>query len=177
MKRRVYVMDCGDFVKIGVSGNVKRRSSEIPYKVKKIFSTDSMSSAFKVEHEMHMMFKDHIVPDAPGREYFDIPFDTAVYELKQKVKKVNPPKKAENNDFRYKAILKMLSLIEYLDDFDLGYMVGKAEIEKEHRGAKSNVFTDVITKICKLPKDKQDKIFWYVKGLVDGEEGDTNHEL
>lgn len=36
MKRRVYVMDCGDFVKIGVSVNVGRRASQIPYKVRKL---------------------------------------------------------------------------------------------------------------------------------------------
>lgn len=34
MKRKVYVMDCGDFVKIGVSGNVEQRATQIPYKVK-----------------------------------------------------------------------------------------------------------------------------------------------
>ena len=40
MKRKVYVMDCGDFVKIGVSGNVEQRATQIPYKVKRIYSTD-----------------------------------------------------------------------------------------------------------------------------------------
>ena len=47
MKRKVYVMDCGDFVKIGVSGNVEQRATQIPYKVNRIYSTDEMEDAFK----------------------------------------------------------------------------------------------------------------------------------
>ena len=53
MKRKVYVMDCGDFVKIGVSGNVEQRATQIPYKVNRIYSTDEMEDAFKLEREMH----------------------------------------------------------------------------------------------------------------------------
>ena len=75
MKRKVYVMDCGDFVKIGVSGNVEQRATQIPYKVSRIYSTNEMEDAFKLEHEMHVMFCKDRVPDALGREYFNIPFD------------------------------------------------------------------------------------------------------
>ena len=41
MKRKVYVMDCGDFVKIGVSGNVEQRAWQMEVKttiqIKKFF--------------------------------------------------------------------------------------------------------------------------------------------
>ena len=78
MKRKVYVMDCGDFVKIGVSGNVEQRATQIPYKVSRIYSTDEMEDAFKLEYKMHMMFCENRVLGAQGREYFDVPFDVAV---------------------------------------------------------------------------------------------------
>ncbi len=55
MKRKVYVMDCGDFVKIGVSGNVEQRATQIPYKVNRIFSTDEMEDAFKLEHNTKLL--------------------------------------------------------------------------------------------------------------------------
>jgi hypothetical protein len=93
-------MDCGDFVKIGVSGNVEQRATQIPYKVNRIFSTDELKNAFKLEHEMHMMFCEDRVPNALGREYFNISFDIAVSELKKRADEqktmelVNPiPKK------------------------------------------------------------------------------------
>lgn len=75
MKRKVYVMDCGDFVKIGVSGNVEQRATQIPYKANRIYSTDKMEDAFKLEREMHMLFDGNRVPEAQGREYF--PFISA----------------------------------------------------------------------------------------------------
>ena len=74
MKRKVYVMDCGDFVKIGVSGNVEQRATQIPYKVNRIYSTDEMEDAFKLEREMHMLFDKNRVPEVQGREYFNIRF-------------------------------------------------------------------------------------------------------
>ena len=134
MKRKVYVMDCGDFVKIGVSGNVEQRATQIPYKVNRIFSTDEMEDAFKLEHEMHVMFCEDRVPDALGREYFNISFDIAVSELKKRadeqkvVETVKPiPRKPLSISEKQKVILKLIPLLKYVDDFDLGYMLGVAE--------------------------------------------------
>lgn len=59
MNKVVYVMDCGDFVKIGVSSNVKRRSQEIPYEVKRTFSTEPLENAFSLEKEMHDFFAEN----------------------------------------------------------------------------------------------------------------------
>lgn len=134
MKRKVYVMDCGDFVKIGVSGNVEQRAMQIPYKVDRIYSTDELENAFKLEHEMHMLFDEDRVPDAHGREYFDISFDIAVSELKKRAdeqKVMEPvnsiPKKPLSISEKQKVIFKLIPLLKYIDDFDLGYMLGVAE--------------------------------------------------
>lgn len=66
-------MDCGDFVKIGVSGNVEQRATQIPYKVNQIYSTDEMEDAFKLEqtepntvdkyHYELVFYPERIIPD------------------------------------------------------------------------------------------------------------------
>ena len=126
MKRKVYVMDCGDFVKTGVSGNVDQRATQIPYKVSRIYSTDEMEDAFKLEHEMHVMFCKDRVPDALGREYFNIPFDAAVSELEKKVSDINASNKDNSDNLRYKHLTQVLSMLEYLDEYTLGYIFGRA---------------------------------------------------
>lgn len=127
-------MDCGDFVKIGVSGNVEQRATQIPYKVNRIFSTDGMEDAFKLEHEMHMMFDEDRVLEAQGREYFNISFDVAVSELKKRAdewKITEPVKPVPKNPLsineRERFIIKLIPLLKYADDFDLGYIFGVAE--------------------------------------------------
>lgn len=147
MKRRVYVMDCGDFVKIGVSGNVEQRATQIPYKVKRIFSTDKMENAFNLEREMHMLFDEDRVPEAQGREYFNISFDIAVSELKKRVdeqKTTEPakptPKKPLSISEKQKAILKLIPLLKYVDDFDLGYMLGVAEEKSKQKSMEESEY-------------------------------------
>lgn len=167
MKRKVYVMDCGDFVKIGVSGNVEQRATQIPYKVNRVFSTDEMEDAFKLEHEMHVMFCEDRVPDALGREYFNIPFDTAVSELEKKVSDVNASNKDNNDNLRYKHLIQVLSMLEYLDEYTLGYIFGRAMVKKERGEGSPNLLTDTIKELCYLPEDKQRDILWYVKGAID----------
>ena len=167
MKRKVYVMDCGDFVKIGVSGNVEQRATQIPYKVNRIFSTNEIENAFKLEHEMHMMFCEDRVLGAQGREYFNVPFDIAVSELKQKVNDINESDKEKSNDSKYKYLIKMLSMLEYLDEYTLGYVFGCAMVKKERGEGNPNMLTDTIKKFCNLPEDKQRDVLWYVRGVTD----------
>ena len=167
MKRKVYVMDCGDFVKIGVSGNVEQRATQIPYKVSRIYSTDEMEDAFKLEHEMHVMFCKDRVPDAFGREYFNIPFDAAVSELQKKVSDINASNKDNSDNLRYKHLAQVLSMLEYLDEYTLGYIFGRAMVKKERGEGSPNLLTDTIKKLCDLPEDKQRDILWYVRGAVD----------
>lgn len=160
-------MDCGDFVKIGVSGDVGRRASQIPYRVNRIFSTDEMEDAFKLEHEMHMMFCEDRVLEAQGREYFNVPFDIAVSELKQKVNDIKTSNKDDSNDSKYKYLIKMLSMLEYLDEYTLGYMFGRAMVKKERGEGNPNMLTDTIKKFCNLSEDKQRNVLWYVRGVTD----------
>lgn len=49
-KRRVYVMDCGEFIKIGVSCNPSRRKHQIPYRVSQYYCTEPMENAFEIEN-------------------------------------------------------------------------------------------------------------------------------
>lgn len=72
--KRVYVMDCGDFVKIGVSGNTEMRKMQIPYQVNQYYCTKKISNAFEIERKMHATFSKKRVSNAFGREYFSVPF-------------------------------------------------------------------------------------------------------
>lgn len=167
MKRKVYVMDFGDFVKIGVSGNVEKRATQIPYKVNQIYSTDEMEDAFKLDHEMHAMFCKDRVPDALGREYFNIPFNTAVSELKKKVSDINTSNKNNSDNLRYKHLTQVLSMLEYIDEYTLGYIFGRAMVKKERGEGNPNLLTDTIKKLCDLPEDKKHYILGYMDGVID----------
>lgn len=140
-------MDCGDFVKIGVSGNVEQRVTQIPYKVSQIYSTDKMKDAFKLEREMHMLFDENRVPEAQGREYFNVPFDIAISELKKRaderknVESVKPiPRKSLTISEKQKVILKLIPLLKYVDDFDLGYMLGVAEEKSKQKSVEESEY-------------------------------------
>lgn len=176
MKRKVYVMDCGDFVKIGVSGNVEQRATQIPYKVNRIYSTDEMEDAFKLEHEMHVMFCKDRVPDALGREYFNIPFDAAVSELEKKVSDINASNKDNSDNLRYKHLTQVLSMLEYLDEYTLGYIFGRAMVKKERGEGSPNLLTDTIKKLCDLPEDKKHYILGYMDGIIDCSDSDQKKE-
>ena len=170
-------MDCGDFVKIGVSGNVEQRATQIPYKVNRIYSTDEMEDAFKLEHEMHVMFCEDRVPDAPGREYFNISFDIAVSELKKRadeqkvVEPVKPiPKKLLSISEKQKAILKLIPLLKYVDDFDLGYMLGVAEEKSKHKSVEEyecDFLQDGISALLSLNEDDLRMTLGYAIALRD----------
>lgn len=76
-KRRVYVMDCGDFVKIGISFDVERRRKQIPYSVKQYYCTEPIANYFEVEKKAHNRFSNFRVHNAKGTEYFDVDFTRA----------------------------------------------------------------------------------------------------
>ncbi len=78
MSKRIYIMDCGGFIKIGVSNNPNRRKEQIPYKVKQYYCTDLKENAFEIEKRMHSIFYSKRNREAPGREYFDVQFNEAV---------------------------------------------------------------------------------------------------
>ena len=42
-------MECGDFVKIGVSDNVDRRAKQIPYKVKRVYASEFLENGQEVK--------------------------------------------------------------------------------------------------------------------------------
>lgn len=170
-------MDCGDFVKIGVSGNVEQRATQIPYKVNRIFSTDEMEDAFKLEHEMHVMFCEDRVPDALGREYFNISFEIAAFELKKRAdeqKNVESakliPRKPLSISEKQKAILKLIPLLKYVDDFDLGYMLGIAEEKSKSKNMEESEYDflqDGISSLLSLNEDDLRMTLGYAIALRD----------
>lgn len=83
MSKRVYIMDCGKFVKIGVSKNVDKRTSQIPYIVKQYYCTERLENAYEVEKNMHKFFKPVRNKEANGLEYFSISFDIATEALNE----------------------------------------------------------------------------------------------
>ena len=177
MKRKVYVMDCGDFVKIGVSGNVEQRATQIPYKVSQIYSTDEMEDAFKLEREMHMLFDENRVPEAQGREYFNISFNIAVSELKKRAdeqRNVEPvestPRKLLSISEKQKTILKLIPLLKYVDDFDLGYMLGVAEEKSKAKSMEESNYDslqDGISALLSLNEDDLRMTLGYAIALRD----------
>lgn len=180
MKRKVYVMDCGNFVKIGVSGNVEQRATQIPYKVNRIYSTDEMEDAFKLEREMHMLFDGNRVPEAQGREYFNISFDIAVSELKKRadeqinVEPAKPtPRKLLSISGKQKAILKLIPMLKFVDDFDLGYMLGVAEEKSKVKSIEESEYDSVqdgISALLSLNEDDLRMALGYAIALRDKNE-------
>lgn len=70
-------MDCGDFVKIGVSKNAEKRKNQIPYEVKQYYCTEPIENAFGVESIIHNSLREKRENNAKGREYFNISFGDA----------------------------------------------------------------------------------------------------
>lgn len=75
-------MDCGDFVKIGVSCNTEVRKNQIPYSVRQYYCTEPIANAFEIENCIHKILRGNRVDGIRGKEYFDIEFQTACNLLK-----------------------------------------------------------------------------------------------
>lgn len=82
-KRRVYVMDCGNVVKIGVSGNVELRKNQIPFKVRQYYCTEPIKNAFEIEKMLHKKFSTFKAQNVNGNEYFNISFKCASDALRK----------------------------------------------------------------------------------------------
>ncbi len=90
--KRVYVMDCGDFVKIGVSGNPEQRKRTVPFRIKKYFSTEPIKNYAEIEKFMHRLLKNFRAETGKGREYFNIDFGFAC-EILQNACKSKPERR------------------------------------------------------------------------------------
>lgn len=79
-------MECGDFVKIGVSDNVDRRAKQIPYKVKRVYASEFLENAYEIEADLHRYYRSNRKQTPRGREYFEIPFKEACVKERMKQK-------------------------------------------------------------------------------------------
>ena len=136
MSKRIYIMDCGGFIKIGVSNNPNRRKDQTPYKVRQYYCTDLKENAFEIEKRMHSIFYSKRNREAPGREYFDVQFNEAVKilmditnECSFYAKDVMKLRIANGNKKEMEKIIveKLKEAIPKMSDFDKGYILGKVE--------------------------------------------------
>ena len=161
MNKVVYVMDCGDFVKIGVSSNVKRRSQEIPYEVKR---------AFSLEKEMHDFFAENRCDDTDGREYFSVPFEKAVEVLKNKDPRLH---RKEKDLHKEKIMLNVISKLYYMNDFDLGYLAGLADFTTiPEEDEEATFFEHGIRALTELSHDDLKLVLVYATAFRDKAEAD-----
>lgn len=139
MKRRIYVMDCGEFVKIGVSIHPSKRKNQIPYKVKQYYCSEPIENPFDVEKRIHYYFSDKRNKKAFGREYFDVSFWEAVKALTKILssQRIDSDEKETNNlkillfgtdeekEVQEKIEQRLKKCICYMSDFDIGYFAAK----------------------------------------------------
>ena len=170
MNKVVYVMNCGDFVKIGVSSNVKRRSQEIPYEVKRTFSTEPLENAFSLEKEMHDFFAENRCDDTDGREYFSVPFEKAVEVLKNKDPRLH---RKEKDLHKEKIMLNVISKLYYMNDFDLGYLAGLADFTTiPEEDEEATFFEHGIRALTELSHDDLKLVLVYATAFRDKAEAD-----
>lgn len=137
--KRVYVMDCDGFVKIGVSENPDRRKNQIPYKVKQYYCTEPTDKCFLIEREMHSRFRTKRKRDAFGREYFVVPFLNAVTALMDEFERKKDEcviavaedkpedKKNRMSEKEKQVVEKLKAVIPKMSEFDKGYILGMVE--------------------------------------------------
>ena len=106
MKKRIYVMDCGLFVKIGVSVNPDRRKDQIPYKVFQYYCSPKLENPFEIEKKLHSYFSYANCRQAYGREYFHVSFETAIKKVMEfsNAKEIEAEKKVlkSKNGYSYR---------------------------------------------------------------------------
>ena len=143
-KKRVYVMECGDFVKIGVSDNVDRRAKQIPYKVKRVYASEFLDNAYELEADLHRHYKTSRKQTSKGREYFEISFKEACEKLDEFLNA--EPVESKHCTFKHiedilieqhpeikrigldaYVIDRMIKAFPSLSEFDKGYFLGKVE--------------------------------------------------
>lgn len=184
MKRKVYVMDCGDFIKIGVSSDPARRAKQIPYSVLRFTESPELYSkdAFTLEGNLHWIFQSERKDDASGREYFSVPFELAAQVLTQQLEamELEPEKKTGFRLFRGKdresLVIKVISLLKYADDFDLGYMLGTLEAKRDKAHGieqKEDFFWNGIASMTALNESDFMMALSYITALRDKEIADS----
>ena len=149
-KRRVYVMDCVDFIKIGVSQNPNNRKKQIPYKVMQYYSSKPIDNPFEIERKMHRYFVNDTAMDI-GKEYFYSSFVKAVEKLMEMIDGRPKPEIDRlkvclvggdgYEETERRIIEKLKNAIPKMSDFDKGYILGKVENmaeqkEKKHKEVK-----------------------------------------
>lgn len=139
-KKRVYVMDCGNFIKIGVSENPVNREKQIPYKVLQYYSSKPVDNPFEIERSMHIYFSKFTALGI-GKEYFYTSFAEATRKLmemvgescteKGKTKidrlKVYAVGGDGHEETEKRIISKIIEAIPQMSEFDKGYILGKTE--------------------------------------------------
>lgn len=121
-KRRVYVMDCGCFVKIGVSGNVESRKNQIPFKVNQYYCTNPIENAFEIEKMAHKRFSAFRADNVKGHEYFEIDFNLASNYVRE-LTDVSFAKDAEEKK-KEKILKELFSCTEKLSITDISFVLG-----------------------------------------------------
>ena len=93
MKRRVYVMDCGGFVKIGVSLNTEQRRKQLPCGVNQYYCTEPIDNAFEIEGFMHKVYAPLNRKCEMGSEYFNSEFARVCDVLKSAIESTEEKRK------------------------------------------------------------------------------------
>lgn len=115
-KRRIYVMDCGEFIKIGVSCNTEQRRNQLPCGVRQYYCTEPIENAFDIERFMHNIFSPRRKDIGIGREYFEVDFTCACNLLKA----VLNAKKNRIN-FVIDSVKELISKNYEMEKFDEGF--------------------------------------------------------
>lgn len=115
MDRRIYIIDFGDFVKIGISQNIEKRLAQLPYDAKRFYCTEKIENAQKLEKILHSALKEYKCNTEAGREYFKIDYEkiVAIFSEAQDeiMKMINDPKKSDD---QIANIIKLLYTMQQL---------------------------------------------------------------
>lgn len=131
-------MDCGSFIKIGVSKDPDKREKQIPYKVMQYYSSKPIDNPFEVERKMHTHFRKYSAVSI-GKEYFHLPFTDAVSKLMKMTKEINYENEKQvidrlkvyavggdgEEETERRITEKVKDVISSLSEFDKGYFLAK----------------------------------------------------
>lgn len=131
-------MDCGNFIKIGVSKDPNKREKQIPYKVMQYYSSKPIDNPFEVERKMHTHFRKYSALSI-GKEYFYLPFTDAVSKLMEMAAEINCENEKQvidrlkvyavggdgEEETERRITEKVKEVISSLSEFDKGYFLAK----------------------------------------------------
>ncbi len=132
-KRRVYIMDCEEYVKIGVSCNAEQRKNQLPCRISQYYCTEPIENAFEIERFMHRVFSPKRKDCEMGREYFEIGFQCACNMLKSAIESSEDKRKQvesavkelylQNSDKFDRDFYRFVSLVLNSDMPDLTFLM------------------------------------------------------